>query len=328
MALRLLAKAVVESLSMPELSIATPQSTAMKAQFTSWADSIRSNHEFASNLVDLLLQQVFIKAQSQGQSLGAKEEAFWRHYHQLITSNSDLSSLWLDALNCPPQNRFFPLFMQVVTRWTTRAMMDAVAEHTQSSGQERGANHPLTTLEEQALRYVAGYVPMKLKQQYKKRSDLPLAFVECLDAMHTGEGDNETDDFLQYTKIWQQKVNRGGLFTVNNDTYLLFRAMEFSVRRTLNMQRIGAEPSLHIQEEMKHVVLNDPAVMAHWSIILGGIADMGSNDSDKLLKELASKWIAIHSHSFASGVLEQHQCTTRMNQRKSLRKGLKQTSKD
>ena len=54
--------------------------------------------------------------------------------------------------------------------------------------------------------------------------------------------------------------------------------MELSVHRTLNVQRIGTEPSLHIQEEMKHVVLNDPSVMAHWSIILGGVADMDSSE--------------------------------------------------
>ena len=40
-------------------------------------------------------------------------------------------------------------------------------------------------------------------------------------------------DFLQYTKLWVEKVNRGGLFSLNNDNYMLFRAMELAVCQVL-----------------------------------------------------------------------------------------------
>ena len=160
----------------------------------------------------------------------------------------------------------------------------------------------LTALDEQALRYIAGYVPMKLKK-YLKQTSSPhaLAYFECLASMH--EGADEDAEFLHYTKKQrrkrekrkrkQGKSKQGGLFTVNNNTYLLFRAMELAVRKTLRIQRIGKEPSLHIKEEMKRIVMNDPTVMAHWSVNLAVVHDMDGNNSDNLLGEIADKWISI-----------------------------------
>ena len=189
----------------------------------------------------------------------------------------------------------------------------------------------LTVLNEQALRYIAGYVPMKLKKKYLKQTCSPhaLAYFECLASMHEQEeGADEDNEFLQYTKIWVEKVNRECLFTVNNNTYLLFRAMELAVRKTLSIQQIGKEPSLRIKEEMKRIVMND-TVMAHWSVILAVAPDMDGNNSYNLLGKIADKWISIQSNSFASGWIEQHRCSIRRSSRaKALKKELVQSSKD
>ena len=41
-------------------------------------------------------------------------------------------------------------------------------------------------------------------------------------------------NFYDYTQEWTKKVNRGGLFEVNESTFLLFCSIEFKVRQLLN----------------------------------------------------------------------------------------------
>ena len=55
-------------------------------------------------------------------------------------------------------------------------------------------------------------------------------FVECLSDMAVA---SEHDDYLQYTREWIDKVNRGGLFPLNCGAYTLFIEIEKEVRATL-----------------------------------------------------------------------------------------------
>jgi len=85
--------------------------------------------------------------------------------------------------------------------------------------------------------------------------------------MHEDDKGSTTEsdvDFLQYThtKLWVVKVNREGCF-LNNDSYMLFRAMELAVCQVLDIRKIGHQPTVHLGE-----IMNDPGVMAHWSCLL------------------------------------------------------------
>ena len=93
--------------------------------------------------------------------------------------------------------------------------------------------------------------------------------VDFLSGMHE-ENTDSADDFLQYTTLWIQKGNRGGLFVIDNDTYLLFRAMELVVHQVMNIEQICYQP-LHLNligRKINSKILNDPGVMAHWNYIL------------------------------------------------------------
>ena len=72
--------------------------------------------------------------------------------------------------------------------------------------------HLLKAEEEHTLRYVAGYIPMKLKLQYKKNSVRALKYMEHLNSMNKEEGSDI--EFLRYTKLWVEQVNRGGLLII------------------------------------------------------------------------------------------------------------------
>ena len=73
-----------------------------------------------------------------------------------------------------------------------------------------------------ALRYACGYVPYALLKWYEKRSSNKYdEFIECLGemAVHSDVG---SEDFLSYTREWLEKVNRGGLFPLNDETFVFF----------------------------------------------------------------------------------------------------------
>ena len=180
--------------------------------------------------------------------------------------------------------------------------------------------------EEQALCYVAGYVPMKLKKYEKQPNNAhALKYMECLNVMTEEKG--EDVEFLQYTKLWIEQVNRGGLFRVNNDTYLVFRAMELASRQVLSVEHVSSHPSLQIQQEMQKSIMNDPSVTAHWNYLLTKVVDLDTDESDELLGEVVDKWVKIRGHSFASGWVEQYQIATKQStKKKGLRKSLQQTS--
>ena len=67
------------------------------------------------------------------------------------------------------------------------------------------------------MQYACGFVPYKLLLKYKERlDDESVRFSECLPSMAVlGRGDTIFD----YTKEWLKKINRGGLFPLNDLFY-------------------------------------------------------------------------------------------------------------
>ena len=138
--------------------------------------------------------------------------------------------------------------------------------------------------------------------------------MECLNVMTEEKG--EDVEFLQCTKLWIEQVNRRGLFRVNNDTYLVFRAMELASRLVLSVEHVSSHPTLQIQEEMQKSIMNDPSVTTHWNYLVTKVADIYADESDELLGEVVDKWVKICGHSFASGWVEQYQIATKQSTKK------------
>lgn len=102
---------------------------------------------------------------------------------------------------------------------------------------------------------------------------------------------------------------------VNNDTYLVFRAMELASRCVVNVERVASHPTVKIQEEMQSSIMNDPSVTAHWNYLLTKAEAFDTDEYDELLGEIVDKWIKIRSHSFATGWIEQYQLATKQKER-------------
>lgn len=123
----------------------------------------------------------------------------------------------------------------------------------------------------------------------------------------------EEEQALRY--VAGEQVNRGGLFRINNDTYLVFRAMEFASRCVVNVERVASHPTVKIQEEVQSSIMNDPSFTAHWNYLLTKAEAFDTDEYDELLGEIVDKWIKIRSHSFATGWIEQYQLATKQKER-------------
>ena len=76
--------------------------------------------------------------------------------------------------------------------------------------------------------------------------------------------------FYQYTKQWTEIVNRGGLFEINEVSFMLFRAIEAALlphlQSTLLESAKALESESHCREHLVSVVMSDEEVLFHWSL--------------------------------------------------------------
>ena len=111
---------------------------------------------------------------------------------------------------------------------------------------------------------------------------------------------SEESDLLSYTKAWLDRVNRGGLFPLNDETFCLFIDIEKSVR-VLLPKHIASSSSDSVDSIVERTLSND-SIQFHWTLIS---QDMDSEEeSQELLREVVSKWVTIRGFAIASMWME------------------------
>ena len=142
--------------------------------------------------------------------------------------------------------------------------------------------------------------------------------------------DGPEDSFLDYTKEWIHKVNCGGLFEVNNGTYMLFESIELASCEKLKEHLEGQQTALNLsctdKRSIIDFVVSDTDVKFNWSMVSVDIED--ENDCEELLRKITEKWLTIRGFSIASAIVEQYKRITKTNTSKStsLRKGLQKAN--
>lgn len=158
----------------------------------------------------------------------------------------------------------------------------------------------LSTEEENTIRYMSGYVTLKLKRKYEKQESSKSAeYVECLSSLAVG---GQESSFYEYTKEWTRLVDRGGLFHVNDSGYLFFRALELKARAILpqHLKNPSGSQDLLIQD-----LKNDEDIQFFWCTVSTDITD--SSDADQLLADIMKLWITIRGFSVTSNWMNEYQ---------------------
>ena len=159
--------------------------------------------------------------------------------------------------------------------------------------QQALTSHHLTVREQNAIRYTAWYVATKLTNKYKRHSSNPtlkeklfVAVLSNMTAVNQPPGVETLDD---YTRLWSELIDRGGLYHINDDVYHLIEVVELVVRCHLNKDAMHTYvPGSNIKSEITSHVMQTESILVRWEKIASVIPPKHEKHSLNFCKPLPS----------------------------------------
>ena len=215
-----------------------------------------------------------------------KEQAYmniWVKYHQL---RGQLLAKWeelLRVLKIDLNGKHVYTSYQFVLLSVFQYLIEARNAKDSPEAEQPKSEHSLDREEEKVLRCIAGYVPYALLKRMKKQGNAAAAaFCKFLSSWEVaGSGYSKT--FLEYTREWIETQNRGGLFKVSDNVYLLFRAMELVSRVFLTRNNLTKLQGVNVQTVLAGKINANKLVQDHWSNLI----------HDKLNADLSRKFFDV-----------------------------------
>ena len=157
--------------------------------------------------------------------------------------------------------------------------------------------------EENAIRYMAGYVVRKLQKKFETE-DIAMLI------------ENDKSTILDANSAeWVNIIDRGGLVHVTDACYQLFMAIEHATRQELQLCKITKmDDSFH--KHLENVLNADDDVLFNWIMITGD-----ETEKEEVLQEMTKLWITIRGFSFAKSIMEKYRSESKKRTAKS--KGLR-----
>lgn len=223
-------------------------------------------------------------------------------YHELRTSDS-FKEEWSRFLHESGRLQLCACFVQFVTNTLFKQLIE---EEFPLNSTANSKVHPaLMTFEEKnALRYVAGYVCRTLRKRLESsrmpdKDDMIFALMEL-------SGDEMND---QETEAWTDLIDRGGLWHISDETYMIFLIMEECIRKHMTL---SIASKVKGGKELTNILLKNEDVLFQWCII-----GVETNDVHlSLLTKIISLYVTIRGFAFATSCLELY----KQAQKKSLQK--------
>ena len=160
----------------------------------------------------------------------------------------------------------------------------------------------LSCVEENAVRYTAGYVVRKLERKYSHQNTHE--GTECSTVLKEMAGKLNTRDSTSYrseqqSTKWTNLVDRGGIYHVDDIVYELFVALEHLADKELtSIFQASGKGIEKIKKEELSWICNDDDVQFLWCMI-SPIAIECEEVRQHLLQEIAHLWITTRGHSKA-----------------------------
>ena len=282
---------------------------------TLWCEE-PAHHELLTKFTVGLTSRLKTCFQCKHSSLRLKKEKMWGLYHQLRTSKK-FNQEWSQFLQESVGHQASPAFFQFVTHRIFKELITMeypVAVDTTAPSETLQC--PLMFEEENALRYVAGYVCRKLRERLES-SSLPRKndMIVCLMELTGEEMDKERG-----TEAWANLIDRGGLWHVSDQTYTLFATLEEEVRRYLSL----ATTSKQIEGSTKKLIdgiLQNEDLLFQWDILA---AEMDNDVTSAVLQQIVELYVTIRGFAFATSCLELYKQANKktLQKKKALRSQL------
>uniref|UniRef100_A0A1X7TA66 Uncharacterized protein n=1 Tax=Amphimedon queenslandica TaxID=400682 RepID=A0A1X7TA66_AMPQE len=284
-------------------------------KFSLWAPNNSYFHLFSKVIVSSL-NFCFEAKKSYTEEI----DFMWRKYHS-IRSSKEFQQAWTEVVTYAiDESSAKPSFFQHVTENIFSSLISLhykkeVTTATQPSYIK------LTNIEENIIRYVAGYIchKMKLKLENSKNLDLLLIVAEMIGY------DDENDKSFSSSECWTNIVDRGGLVHVNDTTYLMFCAFEKELQQYLKIDRavMGQNDANLLVDSLTSNV--DAQFL--WNSILEIHPHIDSSSSNQLLRDMVSLFVNVRGFAFAKSLLEAYKEVSAkpLQKSKGLRKALNVT---
>lgn len=255
--------------------------------------------------------------------------AVWSAFHQMRTREDILHAWNVFVLsNIPISHRKESKFtLQIILDRMLKKMIKNKALHLEGCSYGE-AVRPMTCNESNATRYMAGYIAVKLMRKYKKHTKNAVLqkknklFVRILQRMKASEQPGEPDSLSEYTTLWSELIDRGGLYHINHNVFNLVECIEMIVRHQLNIPDVQSSyiPGTDISKSIHEEVLNTHSVLSCWEKITEGtIPPKFEAYSLELLAKITDLWITIRGHSFTKDFTMNFERKYKKGTRKSLK---------
>ena len=248
-------------------------------------------------------------------SFKREKEDMWGTYHQ-HRSSADFHQKWVQFVQQAIDKTPSPAFYQHVTHEVFKSIIKLKYPIQESNSDVSGTH--LTREEENALRYVAGHVIRKIRNNLEHSSDSSKDdMILCIMEMYGDEWDEERG-----TEDWTNAIDRGGLWHISDQAYGLFYAIEEEVRTHFKPAAASKLCEEKCQSpSVASAVLNNEDVLFHWCMLAAGTDDA---DANKLLKMIVELYVTIRGFSFATSCVELYKRSNKkvLQKGKGLRKEL------
>ncbi len=270
-------------------------------------------NKYSLNLFDMLtgcLSDKYKRSEFQ-------RERMWAKYHQLRTSDL-YREFWTQFVGEASVSPASPIFYQYVgNNLFQMLIMECYSIHSYEDDLDI---LPLTYIETNALRYVAGNVCHSVRKKIiNKKHPLKGTLIIAI-----GDMGEDSDRSTSSTSNWMNMVDRGGLFHISDVTYKFFHCMEMLVRKVFHRNNVR-NFNTETKDRLIISILHDEEVTSHWNNLM---EEVESDEANVLLKMVVELYITIRGYSFTKTLVEEYkQVAKKTTQKsKSLRKTIESES--
>ena len=287
--------------------------TTMTRSILSSAQTVLAADELGDEHVMQLVTAVrtkyssMIQAVQHYRTLATKREKLWVMFHRFSTEEGrQLCDTCDKAIGLSAPDLFWQLLLE-------REFLEKISQQqaTVTADPSTSTSPPspriLTYVEENAVRYTAGYVIRKLEKKYSRSSsEVGTQCCTALREMGAKLSRNRSESDHRSSE-WTQRTDRGSLYHVRDSVFNLFVAIELLVDKELsaifNTKGKGLEK---VKKEKLSWACRDDDVQSLWYIIISPTTIEEESVSQQLLQEIVYLWVTTRGHSKVSKIKEDY----------------------
>ena len=226
-----------------------------------------------------------------------KKEKLWGLYHQKRTSK-DFNNCWHQFLESLIKvGKAHPAFYQYITQELFTKIIEEAFPVTPSTSactasvrSKRYDGRSLNYVEQNAVRYVAGYTCRKLHDTIQSSTNPNKnAMILCLSEM-TGDD----SDVNLGSEDWTNTLDRGGLWLVNDQTFTFFAIMEELIQSKWTKANVE-EQGEGAKQSLINTILQNEDILFQWSFCSSGL-----DDEKSLLAKIVELFVTVRGFARAS----------------------------